>query len=171
MRELGAVKDVEKVHLDAILELKNAQNNASLDLPFCIKVIKYGGDLIFVKTSDESFVEQEFSSDKTYFYRGYKYRFENGDKIIAGCTVDPDKVKGCVIRTRRDGDKFCRVNGKNKLLSDFLNEKKLNKNEKESVLVLAKGDVVYAILGVETAEQAKAEDRYLTIIKERETNE
>lgn len=169
LKELGAVKDVEKVHFDALLSLQNSDNNASLDLPFGITAVKYGDDLILNNNGKKEFVPTDFDADKEYVFGGYAYRFVPGDKIVKGATVDPDKVKGCIVRTRRDGDKFCRVNGKNKLLSDFLNEKKLTKYQKDSLLVLAKDSTVYAILGLETAEQARAEDKYLIITKERTT--
>ena len=169
MKELGAVKDVEKVHFDALLDLKNSQNNSSLDLPFGITAVKYNDDLILSVSDKKDFTPTPFDANKTYEYGNYVYRFVKGDRIISGATVDPKKVVGCVVRTRRDGDKFWRVNGKNKLLSDFLNEKKLTKRQKDNLLVLAKEDVVYAILGLETAEQAKADKDYLIIIKEKMT--
>ena len=77
-----------------------------------------------------------------------------------------------MVRTRRDGDKFCRVNGKNKLLSDFLNEKKLLKSQKDKLLLLVKGDVVYAVLGLEVAEEVKIDEntkKIIYIVKENET--
>ena len=169
LNSLGAVKDVEKVHLNAILDLKQAQNNSTLDMPFGITVLKYDDDLVFRKAEKDDFKTQPFDEKSVYVYGGYSYRFVKGDGIKKGATLDPNKVKGCVVRTREDGDKFCRVNGKNKLLSDFLNEKKLTKYEKDSLLVLAKKNVIYAILGLETAEQAKAENEYLHILKEKVT--
>ena len=84
--------------------------------------------------------------------------------------TDDKEKEGAVIRTRKDGDTFRRVNGKNKLLGDFLNDKKLKAFEKEKLLVLADGNTVLAVLGVETAEAVKAEPEgpFLHVVKEKE---
>ena len=165
--EMGVTKDLEKSHLIAILALKEKENNASVDLPFGVVAEKFGQDLYLVKKRTEKFVEQDFCAEKEYVFRGYAYTFVKGDSVVKGETVDPDKVSGCVVRERRDGDVFTKVNGKRKLLSDYLNEKKLVKHQKDALLVLAKGNVVYAVLGLETADEAKAEQNYLWIKKEK----
>ncbi len=158
LRSLGAVKDVEYVNLNDLSELDNKENNACADMPFGITAIKYGDDLFFVKRATGGFTEETFDAGKTYFCGNYFYRFERGKEIVAGITFDGDKTSGCVVRRRADGDRFRRVNGRSKLLSDFLNEKKLLKSEKDSVLVLAKGNVIYAVLGIEVAEEAKIDE-------------
>ena len=84
--------------------------------------------------------------------------------------MDADKIpQSAIIRSRADGDVFKRVNGKTKLLSDFLNDKKLSKPDKDAVLVLAKGNEILAILGLETADSVKITDttkKIIHIIKE-----
>ena len=76
--------------------------------------------------------------------------------LLAGRSLDGDRIPaGAVVRTRKDGDVFKRVHGRTKLLSDFLNEKKLSRTDKESLLVLAKESTVYAVLGLETSYQTK----------------
>lgn len=172
--ELGAVSDVEYRHLTAVIGLANKENNASVDLPFGITVIKFSNNLIFYRRSNEKFAEREFRADAVYAFSEWKYSFRKGDKILPGITVDGDKLNGAVVRERQDGDMFRRVNGKRKLLSDFLNEKKLTKAEKNALLVLAKGKTVLAILGLETAEEVKIAadtNKILHIIKEKNTHD
>lgn len=164
MRELGAIKDVEFVNLNDILSLGEKDNNASVDLPFNITAVKFGFDLYLFKKIEEDFEERVFSAEETYSYGGFSYSFRPVEKIYMGLTFDGDKVEGCVVRKRADGDKFHRVNGKNKLLSDFLNEKKLLKQEKDSLLVLAKGHTVFAILGLEVAEEGKIDENTKVIL-------
>lgn len=158
MRELGAIKDVEFVNLNDVLLLSEKSNNASVDLPFNITAVKYGFDLHLFKKIEENFVECDFSAEATYSYGGFSYSFRPFEKIFKGLTFDGNKVEGCVVRKRADGDKFHRVNGKNKLLSDFLNERKLLKQEKDSLLVLAKGNTVFVVLGLEVAEEGKIDE-------------
>lgn len=163
---IGITKDLERTHLDAIVALKEKENNSSCDLPFGYVAEKFDSDLYVVKKRTEIFSEVPFDAGKRYDFRGYSYRFERGDRMIPHLTVDPKKVAGCVVRTKREGDLFTKVNGKRKLLSDFLNEKKMQKHDKDALLVLAKNNVVYAVLGLEVADDAKAEQDYLWIKKE-----
>lgn len=172
LRTLGAVKDVEDVHLTALLNLKDKENNVTLDMPFGITALKYDKSLCFFKETKEEFVERPFSPKDKYVFGGFTYRFTEADCMSPRLTFDGDKAIDCVVRTRRDGDKFCRVNGKNKLLSDFLNEKKLLKSQKDKLLLLVKGDVVYAVLGLEVAEEVKIDEntkKIIYIVKENET--
>lgn len=172
LRTLGAVKDVEDVHLTALLNLKDKANNVTLDMPFGITALKYDKSLCFFKETKEEFAERPFSPIDKYVFGGFSYRFTEADSMSPRLTFDGDKAVGCVVRTRKDGDKFCRVNGKNKLLSDFLNEKKLLKSQKDKLLLLAKGDVVYAVLGLEIAEEVKIDEntkKIIYIVKENET--
>lgn len=164
LNEMGATKDIEYRHLVSLLALKNKENNSSIDLPFGITAVKQNSDLYFYYRDKETFTEREFSESETFTYRGYSYRFERAKEMTKGISADLNKLKHCLIRSRRDGDYFHRVNGKNKLLSDFLNEKKLTKTEKDALLVLAEGSTVYAILGLEVAEQAKIDNDATTII-------
>ena len=84
--------------------------------------------------------------------------------------MDGDKIpRDAVVRQRNDGDVFKRVNGKTKLLSDFLNDKKLSKPDKDSLLVLANGNEILAVLGIETADSVKitnTTEKIIHIIKE-----
>ncbi len=164
LKLMGAIQDIEFVHLKAILELKDKPNNSSLDLPFGITALKRDCDLYFSYRTDEIFTERKFDENGVFSFRGYAYRFMRANEISRGISADLKKLENCVIRTKNAGDYFHRVNGKNKLLSDFLNDKKLTKTEKNALLVLARKNVVFAIIGLEVAEQAKIDENTKTII-------
>lgn len=166
----GILQDVEYRHLNSVLELKDKRNGSSFDLPFGITAEKRNYDLYLTEKREESFAEIPFSPEKKFSFMGFSYAFEPTEKMEKGLTFDLKKVDGCILRTRRDGDTFHRVNGKKKLLSDFLNEKKLTDTEKNACIVLANGSVIYAILGIEVAEEVKIDentDKIIKITKER----
>ena len=80
--------------------------------------------------------------------------------MTKGVTIDGDSVPGgAVVREWESGDRFRKVNGREKLLSDFLNERKFPKEEKERILVLADGKNVLAVLGKEVADAVKITDK------------
>lgn len=164
LRSMGAVRDVERVHLTALLALQHSRNNASAVLPFGITAVKYDDDLYFFADDEEEFLPRPFVATEKYRFGGAEYAFLPGDRMIPHRTFDGDKAQGCVVRTRRDGDRFHRVNGKSKLLSDYCNERKLLNRQKDRLLVLAKGETVFAILGVEVAEEAKIDKNTKNIV-------
>ncbi len=168
--KIGIYQDIEKKHLDSMSALINKPNNTVIGLPFGCRAVRMEKDLCFSVKEPGEFMQVPFSENENYSFEGDRYTFVRATELKRGITLDPDKVPyGAVIRTRRDGDTFRRVNGKNKQLGDFLNEKKLTAFEKEKLLVLASGNVVLAILGLETAEAVKAEEGgpFLHIIKEK----
>lgn len=168
--KINIYQDVEKVHLDTITKLKDKLNNTVVGLPFGCRALRMGEDLCLSVKESEPFEPIEFSEDLVFTYEGERYSFRRGAEVKRGITLDPGKIPaGSVIRTRKTGDTFRRVNGKNKQLGDFLNEKKLTAFEKEKLLVLADGSTVLAILGLETADAVKAEENgpFLHVVKEK----
>ena len=165
VKKLGHLQDFETRHILSVLELKDKPNNTVINLPFCMLALKVNNDLIIEYANSEVFEETVFDINSSYVYGGYRYSFCKGDSIKVGSTFALDYLpQGAVIRTRKDGDVFKRVNGKTKLLSDFLNDKKLTKIQKNKLLVIAKDNTVFTILGLETADSVKVQNLEKDII-------
>ncbi len=165
VKKLGHLQDFETRHILSVLELKDKPNNTVINLPFNMLALKVNDDLIIEYANNEVFEETVFDINSSYVYGGYRYSFCKGDSIKVGSTFALDYLpQGAVIRTRKDGDVFKRVNGKTKLLSDFLNDKKLTKIQKDKLLVIAKDNTVFAILGLETADSVKVQNLEKDII-------
>ena len=165
VKKLGHLQDFETRHILSVLELKDKPNNTVINLPFNMLALKVNNDLIIEYANNEIFEETVFDINSSYVYGGYRYSFCKGNSIKVGSTFALDYLpQGAVIRTRKDGDVFKRVNGKTKLLSDFLNDKKLTKIQKDKLLVIAKDNTVFAILGLETADSVKVQNLEKNII-------
>ena len=165
VKKLGHLQDFETRHILSVLELKDKPNNTVINLPFNMLALKVNNDLIIEYANNEIFEETVFDINSSYVYGGYRYSFCKGNSIKIGSTFALNYLpKGAVIRTRKDGDVFKRVNGKTKLLSDFLNDKKLTKIQKDKLLVIAKDNTVFAILGLETADSVKVQNLEKDII-------
>ena len=165
VKQLGVWQDFETRHLESVLNLAEKPQNTSIDLPYCLRAIKFDDGVLLVRGGEEHFSEKSYDADTVYVHKNVRYRFEKGEAIIPGITFDGDALPaGCVVRKRRDGDVFKRVNGKTKLLGDFLNGLKLSKLEKENLLVVALGSEVYIVLGLETSDKVKVTDKTTNIL-------
>lgn len=162
MKSLGILKDYEKVHVDAVLSLKNEENGKSVDLPKGVVAVKdYGRITLYKKKSKEEFCES-FKLG-TYEFAGRTYRFEkttysgqkrSDNRLIADFSKIPD---GAVIRNRRLGDTFKKFGGGTKKLKDYLIEKKIPQREKDDLLLLCKGEKVVIICGIEISDAVKVD--------------
>ncbi|MDE6188988.1 MAG: tRNA lysidine(34) synthetase TilS, partial [Clostridia bacterium] len=158
--------DLTDKHIKAVVALKDGRNGASVDLPFGLKAHRQSD---CVALALESKCEYSGKID------GYG-EYDLGDKILLlsptrkdGLVCDLDKLKGCEIRNRRTGDSFKRFKGGNKSLGDFLTDIKAPKRLRDSVIVIAKGSVVYLLPEYEIADCVKVEEStqnkaYITII-------
>ena len=162
MKSLGILKDYEKVHVDAVLSLKNEENGKSVNLPKGVVAVKdYGRITLYKKNSKEEFYES-FKLG-TYEFAGRTYRFEkttysgqkrSDNRLIADFSKIPD---GAVIRNRRLGDTFEKFGGGTKKLKDYLIEKKIPQRERDDILLLCKGEKVVIICGIEISDAVKVD--------------
>ena len=160
VKKMGVLHDFEAKHINAVLSLKDKENNASVDLPYSMVCVKSGDGVRFYFRNEERFEPKAYSEKEKYVFYGREYRFEESYEMTKGVTIDGDSVPGgAVVREWESGDRFRKVNGREKLLSDFLNERKFPKEEKERILVLADGKNVLAVLGKEVADAVKITDK------------
>lgn len=162
MKSLGILKDYEKVHVDAVLSLKNEENGKSVDLPKGVVAVKdYGKITLYKKKSKEEFCES-FKLG-TYEFAERTYRFEkttysgqkrSDNRLIADFSKIPD---GAVIRNRQLGDTFEKFGGGTKKLKDYLIEKKIPQRERDDLLLLCKGEKVVIICGIEISDAVKVD--------------
>ena len=86
-------------------------------------------------------------------------------------TFDADKIPdGAVLRTRRNGDIFKKFGGGAKKLKDFLIDKKIPQSDRNGLIVLAKDNQVFAVVGVEISDDVKITAATTSIAKIYEKN-
>lgn len=72
---------------------------------------------------------------------------------------DLDKVpQSAVVRTRRDGDRFTKFGGGTKSLGDFMTDRKIPMRLRDFLPVIAVGNEILAIIGVEISEKIKIDE-------------
>ena len=62
---------------------------------------------------------------------------------------------GCVVRTRQQGDQFTPFGGNKKSLKKYLIDKKIPCRKRDDLILIAKDNMVYIIVGVEIADSIK----------------
>ena len=162
MKSLGILKDYEKVHVDAVLSLKNEENGKSVDLPKGVVAVKdYDSITLYKRKLKEEFCKSfkfgvyEFSG-RTYAFEkiAYSGQKRSDNRLIADFSKIPD---GAVIRNRRQGDTFEKFGGGTKKLKEYLIEKKIPQRERDELLLLCKDEKVIIICGIEISDAVKVD--------------
>lgn len=150
---LGVEKDYEFVHAEQVLSLKKLQSGAKITLPKNVVAVKEYDYVVLQKDftqkhlTEHPFLIGKFDFDGTL----YEISSKGGD-----LKFDGDKIpQGAVIRTRRDGDVFKKFGGGTKKLKEFLIDKKIPLSKRDKLPLIAKGNTVYLIFGVEISDDIK----------------
>ena len=119
-----------------------------------IEAVKEQKDIVFYRPC-ERFLN-ELPLEEGIFEAG-SYRIEIGATQPQGALqADFDKFpQGCIIRTRREGDKFTPFGGGEKPLKKFLTDKKISARTGAKLPLIAKDSTVYAVFGVEISDWVK----------------
>ena len=155
--KLGLEKDYEYRHCQEVDKLSSRKNGDIIDFPKGIKCVKDYGKITFFK-------EKELQQNTAV-------KFKVGDivyneKIVSVSQKTTDKFlkfdisklpTDCIIRSRQEGDVFTPFNGKNKKLKKYLIDKKIPCRKRDELLLVAKDNQVYIIIGIEIADSIKVD--------------
>ena len=162
---LGEGQDVEERHFPLVFALKDAENGKRIELAHGIVCHKDGDFIVMSKTKDgvcekeEPFSIGEFPTFGVKIERSDRSEFENREKDGKVLFIDGDKVPcGAVVRRRQNGDNKNKFGGGKKSLGDFLTDRKIPLRLREKLSVLASGNEVLAVFGVEISSTVKIED-------------
>ncbi len=133
----------------------------AVDLPNNIRAVCKQNLLRFIKITDEveKFKEINFSENLNFSYNNKEYSI----KEIKSCNnkniLDKCSVKGAVIRTRKQGDTFTLPHRNvTKTLKKLFNEMKIPAENRNSLLLVAKGSTVLWIEGIGVSAQSLCKD-------------
>lgn len=163
LKNIGIVCDFEKKHIDAIKDLALSGNGKRISLPFDVVAIKdYDYLTLANKKKEIPPFEAELRCGELDVPEQSKLIVKRVKDFTAKDNVllfDYRKVpKTAVWRFRRDGDVFTKFGGGTKKLKSFLIDKKIPQRKRDIIPVLADGNEVYVIAGVEISEKVKVEN-------------
>lgn len=172
---LGVFKDIERTHIESIIDLAFGVGGRQVDLPFGYVAVS---DYDFVTIEQTSEVQTEnfeipFSVGKTPTPVGIVEVSQTPrDNALR---FDLGKLpSGCVFRLRKQGDVFTKFGGGTKPLKKYLIDKKIPQRQRDSLLLIADNNEVYAICGVEISDKIKTEEKpnvYYITVSGRKTDE
>ena len=167
-RGIGVVADIERKHLKIINQLAlEAENGSRITLPNRISVIK---EYNYVTMTNKNFTPEP----RTWKLERGKIDIPNFGVIEMQVTrkldigefshlIDYNKVpKNAVWRYRKDGDVFEKFGGGTKSLSDFLIDEKIPARLRTYLPVLASGNEILVVAGVEISNKVKVDEETKT---------
>ena len=147
-------RDYTSAQLTEIARLKSLQSGRKVCLPCNKEAMREGDYIVFYRPQEAFEGEIPFAlGEFTIGEHTAKISTENAPNALF---ADLDGFpQGCVIRTRRAGDKFTPFKGTEKPLKEFLTDKKIPARIGRSLPLVAKGSEVYAVFGVEISDKVK----------------
>ena len=161
--KMGVFADVEAKHYELATKLVQAEVNKTLDFPHGIEVKRtYGGIKLMKKVKNPPpQTEWQFVIGKLEFegYGTIETKFVSPDAVVYGNGVlyaDYAKISNnAVWRARKLGDKFSKFGTGSKKLNDYFTDEKVEVEKRDFVPVLANGNQIYVVAGLEVSEKAK----------------
>lgn len=161
---LGVRKDIEKTHIEALIDLANGVGGRRVNLPFG-----------FVATNDYDFVTLERATEQDVC--DFEIPFAVGQTDTPLGLVEVSKTPllnalkfdlnalplNAVFRGRLQGDSFTKFGGGSKPLKKYLIDKKIPQRQRQDLLLVASGSEVYVICGVEISDKVRVTDKSETV--------
>lgn len=171
LRQIGITKDIERKHVELIKDLAiNGKNGSKIDLPFGASAFKEYDYLTIINKNREVIVlNNPFKIDE-FFVKNFgniivkrtKSQALNSKELI----LDSKKVpKDAIWRFRENGDVFEKFGGGTKKLKDYFIDKKVPQRLRSTTPVLASGNEILAIAGIEVSDKVKVDESTTSIYK------
>ena len=169
MKALGIEKDYEKVHVDAVLSLKNCISGKSITLPKNVCAVREHDDIFIFLMKSERQDPVPFTLGETVFGE-YVITAEKlslpPENFIDGLYFDGDKLPiGALIRTKETGDEFVKCGGGKVSLKKYLTDCKFPQSKKNVTPIVAFGKTVYCVCEKDISSLIKIDKTTKNIIK------
>ncbi|MBE7082736.1 MAG: tRNA lysidine(34) synthetase TilS [Clostridiales bacterium] len=171
LNSIGINKDIERKHIELIKDLAvNCDNGKRISLPLGVSALK---EYEYITLTNKKKEKVHFATDFSFkdiivpnFGKIITKRVQNFAPQENTLFIDYKKLPRDVIwRFRRDGDIFQPFGSGTKKLKSYLIDKKIPVREREFLPVLASGNEVYVIAGIEISDKVKLDGDLKSIIK------
>ncbi len=155
-RRLGVHCDIEEGHYQAICDIAQKGGGKQVHLPFGYVAYNDYDKITICKQAQRADLDFciPFCLGKTVTPLGVAEVTQS--KVPDALRIDVSKVPAdAVFRTRRTGDVFTKFGGGTKPLKNYLINKKIPERKRDELLLIASGNEVLAIAGVEISEKLR----------------
>ena len=166
--EINARVDIEEKHIKEIGKLFGMQVGKRIVLPNSVDAVRVHDGILFERQYVEVFNPIPFRVDSEIVSkvgtivvrRAVRAKLKSDDLYI-----DLDEIPNdAVWRHIENGDKFTKFSGGTKTLIKFLTDKKMDVSRRQKMLVLASGDEILVVPGVEISNKVKITDKTKNIL-------
>ena len=167
MQHLGVDKDYTYTHLQALFDLQALPLGSMLSLPKGVVAEREQAQIVLQKESDKPVLPTPPSHAQPFAITD----FDGGRYVLSvslaplnresALRIDVDKMpEGAVFRFRREGDYIQKFGGDGKSLKKFLNERKIPKEERPFLPLIAQGegDEVFVVGGEEISQKLRVDE-------------
>jgi len=163
LERLKVTKNIERKHIELIKDLATTDNGKKINLPNDI-IVQKEYDYITIYKNEKLVIVQEYplTTGKTNFANIVEIDVKRTKKIekpVDGLIMDANLVpKEAVWRTRQNGDVFAKFGSGSKALKNFFIDKKIPNRLRNLIPVLAVGNEIYCVLGMEISDKVKVSE-------------
>ena len=160
LASIGVNTDIERKHINLIKDLVLAENGKKIDLPHNTTAIKEYEYITIVHKVKEVITDTyKIGTGDINFGGAYEFsvkRTKNFDIKPGVLLMDTQKVPADSIwRVRQKGDTFEKFGGGTKPLRSYMIDKKIPTRLRDTLPVLAHGNKILCVLGVEISDSVK----------------
>ena len=165
---LGITFDIEQRHINSIINFAKNNTSGSIDMPYNTVVYKENKGIVIAKKTVYPNETYRFS-DGFFEIGGFELqvqRVQYQDCLTKNASqfdlekalfIAVDKTEELVVRLRNSGDTIQKFGGGSKSLGDFLTDKKVPLRLRDRLPVIANGNEIICVCGVDIARSAKVE--------------
>ena len=172
LKRIGVTKDIERKHIELLLNLARfGENGKKIKLPFDVLAYKEYDYLTFENVHIEEQVLDLPLKSGEFEAKGYGKIIVKRAKELSETNAlyfDAKKVpKTARWRYKQDGDIFEKFGGGTKKLKSFFIDKKIPSRIRKLIPVLADGNEIYVIAGIEISDKVKVDSstQVITMVK------
>ncbi|MBE7074828.1 MAG: tRNA lysidine(34) synthetase TilS [Clostridiales bacterium] len=167
---IGVGVDIERKHVEAIKDLACKENGKKINLPLGVIAHK---EYEYLTLTRKKFTNETFYAELKcgetivpHFGKIIVKRVKDYIQKSGVLYIDAKKLpKGAMWRFRKESDFIEKFGGGTKKLKSFLIDKKIPQRERDILPVLAFGNEIFAVAGVEISEKVKVEDGVKSALK------
>ena len=168
LQRAGWRVDIEKKHVQAIMQLYNKKPPSRVSLPSSLVAWRERNGVVIAKEHRQK--DQRYEVDYGSYVMGDWIVTLSKEYSEGALRADMDELRKGVLRYRQKGDKICKFGGGAKSLGDYLTDKKVPLRLRDGLAVIACDSDVLAVIGVDISSKvAVREDTkeicYLSVSK------